>query len=225
MSLQVKQSPASNKNGRNQRRRSPWLWIGTLVIVVVVIIGGAIIIGKNPQSQPAVSVGPVSGRTQGPTDAAFTIVEYGDFGCPTCKAWEAQKVMPQIEAKYPGKVRFVWRDLPIITSESPKAAEAGDCAADQGQFWPYHDLLYIKQPAITVSDLKNYAAQLGLDTAKFNTCLDSGQHAADVQADLQDGLSRGFRATPAFLINDRPLLGAPSVDMLSQMIEGKLQLP
>ena len=119
----------------------------------------------------------------------------------------------------------MWRDLPIITPESPKAAEAAYCAFDQGQFWPYHDLLYVKAPAINISDLKAYAAQLGLDTAKFNACLDSGQHAADVQADLQDGLSRGFRATPAFLVNNRPLLGPPSFEQLSLMIDTNLKTP
>ncbi|HEX7394879.1 MAG TPA: thioredoxin domain-containing protein, partial [Anaerolineaceae bacterium] len=68
-----------------------------------------------------------------------------------------------------------------------------------------------------------YAAQLGLDTAKFNTCLDTGQHANDVQADLKDGLSRGFRATPAFLVNDQPYAGPPSYEQLSQLIDTNLK--
>jgi len=214
-----------NRKARGDSQRRLWLRAAPLVILVIVILGGAIIIGLNNPAQPAASAGPENGRTQGSANAAFIIVEYGDFGCTTCKAWEQQGIMPKIEAKYGSKVRFVWRDLPIITLESPKAAEAADCAADQGQFWPYHNLLYVKAPAIAVSDLKTYAAQLGLDAAKFNACLDSGQHAADVQADLQDGLGRGFRATPAFLVNNKPLIGPPSFEQLSMMIDANLKTP
>ncbi len=224
--MSSKSPQSQDLKNRGGRRPVPvWIRIAPLVLLVVIILGGAIIIGLNTPPQPAANPGPENGRTQGPADAGFTIVEYGDFGCTTCKAWEQQGIMPKIEAKYGSKVRFVWRDLPIITPESPKAAEAADCAADQGQFWPYHNLLYVKAPAIAVSDLKAYAAQLGLDTGKFNTCLDLGQHAADVQADLQDGLGRGFRATPAFLINNKPLLGPPSFEQLSMMIDTNLKTP
>jgi protein-disulfide isomerase len=225
MPTETGQPKDQQDRGKRTSRRRRWIRAAPLVILVIAIFSGAIIIGLNAPPQAAPAAGPVNGRTQGPADAAFIIVEYGDFGCPTCKDWEQQGVMPRIEAKYGSKIRFMWRDLPIITPESPKAAEAADCAADQDQFWPYHDLLYVKAPAIAVSDLKAYAAQLGLDTAKFNTCLDSGQHAADVQADLQDGLSRGFRATPAFLINNRPLLGPPSFEQLSLMIDSNLKIP
>jgi protein-disulfide isomerase len=215
----------SHPKDRKNRGSSIWVRVAPLVILVVILLGGAIIVGLNTSPQPKASAGPENGRIQGPANAQFIIVEYGDFGCTTCKAWEQQAIMPKIEAKYGSKVQFIWRDLPIITPESPKAAEAADCAADQGQFWPYHNLLYVRQPAIAVSDLKTYAAQLGLDTAKFNTCLDSGQHAADVQADLQDGLSRGFRVTPAFLVNNQPLIGPPSFETLSTMIDTNLKTP
>ena len=99
---------------------------------------------------------------------------------------------------YGDQVRFVWRDFPVITPQSPKAAEAGQCAYDQGQYWEYHDLLYERAPALGVNDLKTYAAEVGLDTAQFNQCLDAGQHQATVDHDLQDALGRGFRGTPSF---------------------------
>jgi protein-disulfide isomerase len=199
--------------------------IGALLLIslVIVIIGGAIIANLNLQAQPKQAFTSDNSRALGPANAAVIIVEYGDFGCTTCKAWEEQAIIPKIQVKYGDKVRFVWRDLPIITPESPKAAEAAYCALDQGKFWQYHDLLYLKAPALNINDLKTYAAQLGLDTAKFNTCLDTGQHANDVQADLKDGLSRGFRATPAFLVNDQPYAGPPSYEQLSQLIDTHLK--
>ena len=199
--------------------------IGALLLIslVIVIIGGAIIANLNLQAQPKQAFTSDNSRALGPANAAVIIVEYGDFGCTTCKAWEEQAIIPKIQVKYGDKVRFVWRDLPIITPESPKAAEAAYCALDQGKFWQYHDLLYLKAPALNINDLKTYAAQLGLDTAKFNTCLDTGQHANDVQADLKDGLSRGFRATPAFLVNAQVYAGPPSYEQLSQLIDTNLK--
>jgi len=194
--------------------------LGAGLGLAMVIIAFTFYVGLNPQ-QPA-SAGQDSERALGPTNAPVIIVEYGDFGCSTCRAWEKQKVMPQIIAHYGDKIRFVWRDLPIITDQSPKAAEAAFCAFDQDKFWQYHDLLYQKAPALAINDLKQYAVQIGLDAGKFNACLDSGQHKAQVDATLQDGLKRGFRATPAFLINGKPLLGPPSYDDLAKIIDADL---
>jgi len=209
-------NPTKNLNSSRPKR----IGVGVLIALVVVIAAGAIYAGTRPPAQASPTAD--SERALGPAGARVIVVEYGDFGCSTCRAWEKQGVMPKILAKYGDSIRFVWRDLPIITDQSPKAAEAALCAFDQGQFWQYHDLLYQKAPALSVSDLKSYAAQLGLDAARFNACLDSGQHAAQVEADLHDGLNRGFRATPAFLINGKPLLGPPSFDQLSTLIDAAM---
>lgn len=89
-----------------------------------------------------------------------------------------------------------------------KAAEATECADDQGKFWEYHDLLFANQSALDVTSLKSYAAQLGLDTATFDDCLDSGKQTAEVEKDRQDGQSYGVGGTPAFFINGRFVSGA-----------------
>jgi protein-disulfide isomerase len=89
-----------------------------------------------------------------------------------------------------------------------KAAEATECANDQGKFWEYQDLLFANQSALDVASLKSYAAQLGLDTATFDQCLDGGQKTAEVQKDQQDGTSYGVQGTPAFFINGRLVSGA-----------------
>jgi protein-disulfide isomerase len=98
-----------------------------------------------------------------------------------------------------------------------KAAEATECADDQGKFWEYHDLLFANQNALDVASLKSYAAQLGLDTATFDECLDAGEQAAEVQKDLQDGQSYGVGGTPSFFINGRVVSGAiPFEDYVTQ---------
>lgn len=155
----------------------------------------------------------------GPTDAPVTIIEYGDFGCTTCRSWFRQGVLGQILAYYGPRVRFVWRDFPIITVASPRAAEAGQCAFDQGQFWAYHDLLYSRAPALSVSDLKAYAAEPGLDAARFDACLDSGMHPAKVEASTKHAYAHGFVATPAFLVNGRPIAGPQSFEYFMGVID------
>ncbi len=191
-------------------------------LVVVLLVGGAVL-QRTPaqEAPPAAGAGELS-RAYGPEDAPVTIVEYADFGCPNCQRWSQSGVMEQVLLEYSDKVRFVWRDFPVITAESPKAAEAGWCANDQGQFWKYHNLLYLKTPALSVNDLKEYADYIGLDMQEFNQCLDAGQHAADVEQDLRDALSHGFQGAPSFMVNDRLLAGPPSFEQLQSLIDALL---
>jgi protein-disulfide isomerase len=122
-------------------------------------------------------------------------------------------------------VKFVERDYPLPPSMHPdaqKAAEATECADDQGKFWEYQDLLYANQSALDVDSLKGYAAQLGLDTATFDQCLDTGKQTAEWQKDQQDGDSYGVSGTPAFFINGRLVSGAQPFSVFQQVIDAAL---
>jgi protein-disulfide isomerase len=155
----------------------------------------------------------------GPADAPITLVEYGDFGCSDCKDWYDEGTLKQIKAKYGDKLRIVWRDYAIITLQSPKAAEAARCAHDEGKFWKYHDVLFDHFPALEIADLKAYAAQLGLDSDRFNECLDSGWHADQVDRGLRDATDLGFLGVPSFLVNDKKLVGVLDADYLESVID------
>jgi hypothetical protein len=120
------------------------------------------------------------------------------------------------------QVRFVWRDFPVITSQSPQAAEAAQCAYDQGRFWDYHDYLYERAQSLSVEALMAAAAELQLDSATFNRCLDSGRHVATIERDLDDALAHRFRGTPSFLINDQPVIDPPTLEFLQQQIDALL---
>jgi len=208
----IKQSARERRRANRQRR--DWLTIGLVGVVVVIV--GALLLWPRPQARSADAARLADDPVFGPATAAVTIIEYGDFGCPSYRAWHRAGILDQIRAKYGDKVRFVWRDFPVITPQSSKAAEAGQCAYDQGKFWEYHDVLFDHAPALGVSDLKAYAAEVGLETARFNQCLDSGQHKATVDHDLQDAFARGFRGTPSFLVNDQPSdIGFPMRALLS----------
>jgi protein-disulfide isomerase len=122
--------------------------------------------------------------------------------------------------KYGGKIRFVWADFPVITVDSPKAAEAGRCAYDQDRFWEYQDYLYNNYQGIQVAYLKFYAGRIGLNQAVFDQCLDSGVKKAEVNLDFQDAIIRSFNGTPTFLINDKAVIaGMASLDKFAAVID------
>ena len=158
-----------NKNNGLNRR-----WLFLLGLILLVSIAGIYAFSRSQAQIPA-QVSQSGSRALGVENAPITIVEYGDFNCPTCKSWQLQGIKDQILAEYAGKVQFVWRDFPVITAQSPKAAEAGWCANDQGKFWTYHDLLYFMAPVTGIQELESFAAQASLNAQTFNQCLEIGK--------------------------------------------------
>jgi protein-disulfide isomerase len=158
-------------------------------------------------SAPAASdlVVPVasSDHILGPTNAVVTVVEYGDFECPTCKlAYPSVKLL----LKHLGpQMRFVYRHFPL---EQPHpnallAAEATESAAAQGKFWEMHDLLFDNQPRLEKTHLGEYAQRIQLDLPRFMTELDTHMHVDRVRADLAGGAKSRVRSTPGFFVNGR----------------------
>jgi protein-disulfide isomerase len=172
---------------------------------------------------PRAKIDPVGGPTKGPEAAPITIIEYADYQCPYCT--RANAALKQVEERYAGKVRIVFRDFPLtqIHPNAAKAAEAGACANEQGKFWPMHDKLFANQTKLGVPDLKQHATELSLDAEAFGTCLDSGKHAADVKKSLEEGQRLGLSGTPSFFINGRLLVGAQPFEGFAQVIDEELE--
>lgn len=190
-----------------------------LGLLGLVIVASAVFALTRPRPQALGATRLAADPIYGAQDAKVTIVEYSDYGCPSCQAWHNSGTLQRIRDTYGDRVRFVWKDFPVITAASPKAAEAGQCAFDQGKFWEYHDLLYAKSPDISVPNLKSYAGQLGLDTVKFNNCLDSSQNAPKVDQSTNEGHQLGFNGAPYFVINGQKLVGPPSFETLKSIID------
>jgi protein-disulfide isomerase len=171
--------------------------------------------------QPRVEVA-AEGPSRGPKDAPVTIVEFSDFECPYCGA--AHDTVEQVMSTYAGKVRLVYRQFPLtnIHPHAAKAAEAALCAADQGKFWEYHDVLFKNQKKLDPTDLKTYASSTGMDGQKFGSCLESGEKKGRVDADQQAGLQAGVGGTPAFFINGIFLNGAQPIDEFKRVIDAEL---
>lgn len=146
-------------------------------------------------------------RVIGDSNAPVTIVEYADFQCPYCKGFH-DTVLTNLKTSYidSGLVKFVFRDFAFLGQESFDAAEAARCAQDQGKFWEYHDHLYTNQGAenvgvFSVAALKGYASALGLDQAKFDSCLDSHGYKDEVDTETQAGQGYGVNSTPTVFVN------------------------
>jgi len=162
------------------------------------------------------------GPSKGPESAPITIVEFSDFQCPFCS--RANAAVDEVVKTYGDKVRVVFRHFPLsFHAEAPKAAEASACAADQKKFWEYHDKLFANQGALKVDDLKKHAADVGLDTARVNECLDSGKNAELVKKDMAAGEKVGVTGTPAFFINGIALSGAVPAEDFKAIIDSELK--
>ncbi|MBU0702426.1 MAG: thioredoxin domain-containing protein [Chloroflexi bacterium] len=154
--------------------------------------------------------------TLGNPDASVTIVEFSDYQCSFC-ARHLQETWPQLKAEFvdTGRVRYIFKDFPIINThpQAVKAHQAARCAGEQEEYWAMHDRIFVGQSEwASRSDhtaiFKGYAAELGLETAAFYTCLDSDRWASEINADLAEGAGLGVSGTPTFFINGYPLVGA-----------------
>ncbi len=137
------------------------------------------------------------------------VIEYSDFECPFC-ARAYTDAIAGIKSSYSDEeVAVIYRHFPLnsIHPNAQKAAEAAECAGEQGKFVEMHDMLFELGVAGGSATYKSYASQLGLDTAKFNSCLDSGKYASKVSSDLQEGSSLGIQGTPGFFVVAKKDLG------------------
>lgn len=158
---------------------------------------------------------------KGNPDAPVTIVEFSDFQCSWCG--RVEPTLRQILETYKGQVKLIYKDYPAPSHENAEpAALAALCAQEQGKFWEYHDVLFENQGSLTIDDLKRYAADLGLNTQEFNSCLDSKKYKDQIKEDMDEAGRVGVRGTPAFFINGLILSGARPFEDFKAIIDEEL---
>ncbi len=230
-----KPEPAEKKN------RSTLIWVVFLVLAFAAgLAAGYITWGSQPPAQAQApgdsntaaqpqttqetqryEVVTGNGPSLGPADAPVTIIEFSDYECPYCRKWFTE-AWPQIQKTYAGKVRLVYRDFPLsFHANSQSAALAARCAADQGKYWEYHDLLF-SGAALGLDTYTSFANQLKFDMTQFQDCIRSQKYANDVQADFQYGSSLGVTGTPTFFIDGIPLVGAQPFSAFKTIIDREL---
>jgi len=146
---------------------------------------------------------PVSTRDHrlGPDDAPLTLVEYGDYECPSCGM--AFPFVKDVRRHFGKRLRFVFRNFPLTDAHphALAAAEAAECVAEQGRFWEMHDQLFEHQRALDDAHLATYAKAAGADIARFERDMAAHAHRLRIQADLDSGVTSGVRGTPTFYVN------------------------
>jgi protein-disulfide isomerase len=138
----------------------------------------------------------------GPTDAPVTLVEYGDYECPSCGG--AYPMVKAIQKRLGAKLRFVFRNMPLneIHPNAELAAEAAEAAAAQGKFWEMHDMLYEHQDALGPDLVRTLAKRLRLDMSRFEEDLVSRRFRDHVKRDFVGGVRSGVNGTPTFFVDD-----------------------
>ncbi|MEK7127594.1 MAG: DsbA family protein [Patescibacteria group bacterium] len=165
----------------------------------------------------------------GKASAKLTIVEFGDYQCPFCGRF-FKEVQSAIVKDYvdTGKVKFVYKNLAFLGKESVDAANAALCAKDQNKFWEYHDKLYTSQNgenqgAFSLTNLKQFASDLGLNSLKFNACLDAQKYDSQVKADVAEAGKNGFTGTPSTVVGTVPVIGAQPYSQFKTIIDQELE--
>lgn len=156
--------------------------------------------------------------TFGDPDAPLKIVEFADFECPWSR--DESLVVRELQARFPDKIYFVYRDFPLddIHPHAFRAAEAANCAGEQGKFWEMHDKLFQNADRLTELDLKLYALESGLNISTFNECFDGRKYKDEIEQDRADGIAAGVEGTPTFFINGRRVPGAIPLELWEQII-------
>ncbi|MBQ48013.1 MAG: hypothetical protein CMP10_11275 [Zetaproteobacteria bacterium] len=156
-------------------------------------------------------------------DCAITVVEYSEYQCPFCV-----RVLPAINrllSEYKGKVRWIVRDFPLgFHDRARPAAVAARCGFEQGKFWQMYDILFKNQRALTDENLKTFGKKIGLDDAKYQSCLSNpGPRMALIDKNYRSGEELGVTGTPAFFINGRRVSGALPFEQFKKIFDEELE--
>jgi protein-disulfide isomerase len=216
---------------KGAQRSKTYMLLAAAVIVAIVAVGVIVLLDQGASNSQAEDGNLASEKSLGAEDAPVVVVEYSDFQCPYCQQFATgpgQQLRDEYVAQ--GQVRFVYRHFAFIGNESLWAAEASECANEQGRFWDYHDKLFAEQSgenrgAFSKDNLRAFAADLGLDTEQFDQCFASGRYEGQVQADIQDAQRRQINSTPSILVNGQYITNGASYPVLQAAVEAALAQP
>lgn len=214
---------------RNRRQLPTYLYLFIPVAFVLGLGAGYLLwspktsqVAANAAGSQRVTVSTDGDPSIGPANAPITIVEFSDYQCPYCQAWY-QQTFDKLMASYPGKIRFVYRDLPLpMHPQAIPAAEAANCAGEQGAYWKFHNALFSGQYSLGRAAYVQYASDLRLDLAAFTACLDDHHTQAEVETDAADAARLGLNGTPSFVINGQILVGAQPFEQFKAIIDADL---
>ncbi len=187
----------------------------------------AVAVAANPAAAAPAATGKLAAVTASDhirgdlKKAKVVMIEYSDYECPFCG--RHHPTMQQLVAKYGDKVAWVFRHFPLsFHPEAQPAANAAECANEQGKFWEYTDALYADQTKLAASYYGEVADQLKLDRTKFDACVSSKKYQSVIDADLASGRAAGVNGTPATFVDGQMISGAVPIDTFTTLIDGLL---
>jgi len=208
--------------------------IGSIIISVTLLYGGNFLTlktGSGGTVNPVAAAIKITDRADAPRmgGGKVEVVVFSDFQCPFCQQF-FNTAYKDIKTNYvdTNKIKFIFRHFPLtsIHKNAEIAAEAGECANQQGKFFQYHDELFVNAKSdgtnLDLASLKKYAQSLGLDTARFNQCLDGGETKSIVAKDLAEGTKDGVTGTPTIFINGIKIVGSQPYATFQQAIDTAL---
>ncbi len=213
------------RNSRAQKKNNSSMWIVGGFVAAAVVVLALVFINLNSTSTPRAAPSALNaGRVLGKADAPVTIDLYSDFQCPVCR--RADMTIRSLAARYidTGKAKVVYHNFAFIGQESEWAAQAAECANDQGKFWEYASYMFDNQTgenvgAFSQANLKKFASGVKLDTTAFNACFDSGKYANLIQQEKAEAQARNIRATPSFYINGQFIEGLLPIETFAATID------
>lgn len=219
---------ASGRSSRPGKKSSSNIrWMTGIAVFLLLVV--SIIFAVNAQQRRGVAEAAGAEKSKGVATAPVVVEEFADFQCPACRRF-FEGPARQLEQEYvgAGKVKFVFRHYAFLGEESRWAAEASECANEQGRFWDFYDRLFTAQGGENVGvfskpNLQRFAGELGLDTVAFSQCLSSGRFAPTVQTDFEAGANRAVRGTPSVFVNGVLVDGGSDYNTLRAAIEQALQ--
>ncbi|WP_161597653.1 DsbA family protein [Fluviispira multicolorata] len=178
--------------------------------------------GVSKPSTPKIKIDIGDAPSKGPANAPITIVEFADFECPFCA--NAQPVVDEILKEYKDKIRFVFKNYPLVQihPEATNAAIAGECANQQKKYWQMHDALFANHTRLGTQTYNKIAQNIGLNISEFNKCRNDRSIKEKITSEIEYGQSLGINATPAFYINGVQLMGAQPKAEFEKIIKKEL---
>ncbi len=236
---EIRQQRRSQAQAAQKRKQLVWI-LGGVILLGVIVVGFLIasapkpvgeFVTEEPQTWPM-----ADGKAMGPADSKVVVEEFADFQCPYCKSFhdtiQAQLIKDYVET---GKIRFEFRHFIVIDGnvggvESRHAAEASECAKDQGRFWDYFSMLYANQQgegegAYADNRLKAFAGAIGLDQAKFDSCFNSGKFKQAVREDEAAAQAYRLGGTPSLVVNGKPVKNPMNYTEVKAAIDAALAAP
>lgn len=182
------------------------------------IIGMAEDLFQEPPPRTGIKVDLGDSPSRGPSDAPITLVEFCDFQCPYCQ--RVQSTLEQFYSQYSGRVRHVYKNMPLSFHPlAEPAARAALAAGKQGKFWEYKKMIFDNQRNLSQEAFVTFAQQLGLDVEKFKADMDSAEIRTAVQNDLKQAVKLGVQSTPTLIVNGTEIRGARSLCSFIEAIE------